>query len=80
MRRAHQCVTLGRFVLLEKTPTMLTNTIYPVALNAMDSVRLKSREGIYLVAGQKIQIYEVTPDQAQGRHRVTTLSYTYGFT
>ena len=80
MRRALQCLTLGRFVLLERTPEIVVDTTCAVALNRMDSVRLKSREGIYLVAGQKIQIYEADPEQAQERYRVTTLSYTYGFT
>src|SRR4051812_37523265 len=79
MRRALQCVTLGRFVLLEKTRTMQANTIYPVALNDMNSVPLRSREGISLVAGQNIRIYEADPDHVQERYLVTTLWYTYGF-
>jgi hypothetical protein len=80
MRRALQCITLERFVLLEKTPTMRADTIYPVALNEMNSVPLRSREGISLVAGQNIRIYEADPDHVQERYRVTTLWYTYGFT
>ena len=80
MRRALQCVTLERFVLLEKTPTIRANVIYPVALNEMNSVPLRSREGISLVAGQNIRIYEADPDYVQERYRVKTVWYTYGFT
>jgi hypothetical protein len=80
MRRALQCVTLGRFTLLERTPDILPDTTYVVALNRMDSVRLRSREGLYLVAGQRIRIYEANPELPQERYRVTTLWYAYGFT
>src|SRR4051794_22314886 len=80
MRKALQCITPGRFALLEKTNGLLPNTTYSAALNRMDSVRLKSRDGIYLVAGQTIEIYEWKPERPQQRFRVKTLSYTYGFT
>jgi hypothetical protein len=80
MRKALQCVTLERLALLERTPSMQTDVIYPVALHDMNSVRLKSRIGVYLVAGQNIRIYEADPRHAQERYRVMTLKYTYGFT
>jgi hypothetical protein len=80
MRRALRCITPGRFALLEKTPTVLANTVYPVALHNMNSAPLRSRDNIFLVAGQTIEIYEWKPDEPQERYRVKTLSYTYGFT
>lgn len=80
MRKALQCITLGRFVLLEKTQGIEVGTRYSAALNEMNSVRLKSRNGIYFVAGQTVEIYEWKKDQAQQRYRVKTLAYTYGFT
>lgn len=56
MRKALQCITLGRFVLLEKTHGIEIGTRYSAALNEMGSVRLKSRDGIYFVAGQTVEI------------------------
>jgi hypothetical protein len=80
MRKALRCITPGRFALLEKTNGIVANTPYSAALNTMNSVRLKSRDGIYFVAGQTVEIYEWKLDRPQQRYRVKTLSYTYGFT
>jgi hypothetical protein len=59
---------------------MLANTVYPVALDSMNSARLKSKDNIFLVAGQTIEISESKSDVPRERYRVRTLSYTYGFT
>jgi hypothetical protein len=54
--------------------------ILAVALNAMNSSPLKSRHGINLVAGQRIEIYETGSDIAQQRYAVKISAYVYGFT
>jgi hypothetical protein len=80
MNKALQCISRERFLLLEKTAHIEANTTYSAALNEMNSVPLKSDDGIHLVAGQTIQIYEWKPKHPQQRYRVKTLSYIYGFT
>lgn len=51
-----------------------------VALNAMNSSPLKSRFGINLVAGQRIEIYDTGSEIAQQRYAVRINAYVYGFT
>lgn len=80
MRKALQCISLGRFTLIGRLGRMEANVTYPVALNDMNSARLRSRHGFYFVAGQEVEIYEQDGAEGHERYTVKTLSYVYGFT
>lgn len=79
-RRALQCIAQGRFSLLERTERLLSGVTLAVTLNAMNSSPLKSRHGINLVAGQRLEIYETGSEFAQQRYAVRINAYVYGFT
>lgn len=80
MQEALQCIVLGRFALQERSRTLHTGTAYPVSMNKMNSVSLKSPHRLNLIVGQRIEIYETSALGSRERYAVRVLSYHYGIT
>lgn len=78
MQETLQCIALGRFALQERSRSLQTGTVYPVSLNKMNSVSLKSPHGLNLIVGQRIEIYETGSPGSRERYAVRVLSYLYG--
>lgn len=81
MNKALRCIARQKgFVVKELPVGLVPGKTYPVTLNDMNSVPLTSDPRVYLVAGQRIRVYEWHPDVADEQYRVQAVSYTYAFT
>ena len=81
MNKALLCIARQKRFVVKELPTgLVPGKTYPVTLNDMNSVPLRSDPKVYLVAGQRIRVYEWHPGVADEQYRVQAVSYTYAFT